>query len=104
MVPILPYGSEIWGYENNLIEKLHLKICRLVLRVNNSTFKCMVLDELGRHPLQPFVDQRMLNYWSRILNHKDMKLKKILYHILVKLTDNGVFESPWIMKHAALSH
>ena len=27
-----------------------------------------------------------------------MKLNKILYQILVKLSDNGVFESPWIMK------
>ena len=58
----------------------------------------MVRGELGRYPLQLFVDQRILNYWSRILNHKDMKPNKILYQILVKLSDNGVSEFPWIMK------
>ena len=78
MVPVLLYGSEIWGYENNdLTEKLNLKFCRKILRVNNSTSGCMVLGELVRYPLQLFVDQRMLNYWSRIVNHKDMKVNKI---------------------------
>ena len=45
-----------------------------------------------------FVDQRILSYWSRKLNHKDRKLSKILYQILLKLSVNGVFESLWIMK------
>ena len=36
----------------------------------------------------------MLNYWSIILHPKDTKLNKILYQILVKVSDNGVFESP----------
>ena len=99
VVPILLYECEIWGHENNeLIEKLHLKFCRIILQVNNSTPKCMVLGELGRCPLQMLVDQRMLNYWSRTLSHKDSKLNKILYQILVKLSDNGIFESPWIIK------
>ena len=32
--PILLYGSEVWGFSNNdIIEKVHLKICKLLLHL-----------------------------------------------------------------------
>jgi hypothetical protein len=35
MLPILTYGSEIWGYENTKqLEKLHLQFCRNILGVS----------------------------------------------------------------------
>ena len=38
ILPILLYGAEIWGLENNhILEKLHLRFCRILLMVNNST-------------------------------------------------------------------
>ena len=38
VVPILLYACEVWGYENgDIIEKLHLELCRMVLHVNKST-------------------------------------------------------------------
>ena len=37
VLPILRYGVEIWGHENSdILEKLHLTFCRILLKVNNS--------------------------------------------------------------------
>ena len=34
VLPILVYGSEVWGYSNlDYIETLHLKFCKIVLVV-----------------------------------------------------------------------
>ena len=56
VVPILLYGCEIWGYENNsLIEKLHLKFCKYILRVKKTTPSCMIYGELGRFPLDTII-------------------------------------------------
>ena len=50
--PIVLYGSEIWSYENcELIEKLHLRYCKFLLKVNDKTYRNMVYGELGRTPL-----------------------------------------------------
>lgn len=97
VTPILLYGAEIWGCGNNdIIEKLHLKYCRMLLRVNNSTSKCMVYGELGRFPLQTFINQRMLNYWARMIQSDDHRLNKRLYQITYTLCKQRQFESEWI--------
>jgi hypothetical protein len=34
IIPMLTYGSEIWGYENiDILEKLHVKVCNLLLNL-----------------------------------------------------------------------
>jgi hypothetical protein len=41
--PILLYGCEVWGFSNNdIIEKVHLKFCKLLLHLKSS--KLPVLD------------------------------------------------------------
>jgi hypothetical protein len=36
--PILLYGSEVWGYENlKILEQIHLKFCKRILKVRNTT-------------------------------------------------------------------
>ena len=45
---ILIYGSEVWGYDNlKFIEQIHLKYCKRVLQVRNTTPNCMFLGELS---------------------------------------------------------
>lgn len=52
IVPILLYDSELWGFENLcIIEKLHLKFCKLVLSLKTSTPNFMIYGELVRYPL-----------------------------------------------------
>ena len=32
IIPMLTYGSEIWGYENiDILEKVHVQFCKLLL-------------------------------------------------------------------------
>ena len=41
----------------------------------------MVYGELGRTPLQASIHQNVLNFWAKIVNAKDKKNSKTLYHI-----------------------
>jgi hypothetical protein len=51
--PILLYGCEVWGFSNNdIIEKVHLKFCQLLLHLNSSTPSYMIYGELGRYLLE----------------------------------------------------
>jgi hypothetical protein len=44
--PILIYDSEVWGYENlRFIEQIHLKYCKRVFQVRNTTPNFMVLGD-----------------------------------------------------------
>ena len=48
ILPILTYGSEIWGYENTKqLEKLHLQFYRNILGVRTTTPNFMTYGELG---------------------------------------------------------
>ena len=52
VLPIALYGSEIWGHVNfEMIERLHLQFCKMLLKVKKCTPTCMVLGELGRLPI-----------------------------------------------------
>ena len=45
------YGCELWGYSNiDVLERLHLRFCKILLKVKKSTPNAMVYGELGRHP------------------------------------------------------
>ena len=49
VTPVVLYGSEIWCYEGcEILEKLHLKFCKIVLCLPCNV---MVYGELGRYPL-----------------------------------------------------
>jgi hypothetical protein len=51
--PILLYGCEIWGFGNNdLLEKVHLKFCKMILNLKTSTPNYMIYGELGRYPVE----------------------------------------------------
>ena len=50
VLPILLYGSEIWGYDNHEnFEKLQRKFCKLILNVSNRSSTNMVFGDLGRY-------------------------------------------------------
>ena len=50
--PTLLYGCEIWGLGNiEIIERVHIEFCKLLLQLKNSTPTCMIYGELGRYPI-----------------------------------------------------
>lgn len=66
VLPIVMYGCEVWGYENmNIMENLHLKFCKMVLKLKKSTPNVMVYGETGRFPIQLIVKKHIVNYWRR---------------------------------------
>ncbi|XP_067652544.1 uncharacterized protein [Haliotis asinina] len=83
--PILLYASEVWGYENTqLIERLHLKFCKYILKVKMTTPDYMVYGELGRYPLDISIKIRMLSHWCKmlVLPHKlSSKIYSLMYNL-----------------------
>ena len=95
ILPILTYGSEIWGYENTKqLEKLHLQFCRNILGVRTTTPNFMTYGELGRTPIDILcIKLRIVNFWNRLISNKK-KLSCILYKIMFNLSiiDNVQFK------------
>jgi hypothetical protein len=65
--PILLYGCEVWGFSDNyVIEKIHLKFCKLILHLKQSTPNFMIYGELGRFPLYIYIKTRVISYWCKL--------------------------------------
>ena len=63
VIPILLYGCELWGFENlDIIERLHLKFCKFILRLKSSNPNYMIYGELARYPLYITVKTRMISF------------------------------------------
>ena len=89
--PILLYGCEVWGHGNNaVIERVHLKFCKLLLKLKKSTPDFMVYGELGRYPLDVNIKLRTINYWSKLINGKPEKLPVVLYKFSLDKYGNDI--------------
>ncbi len=97
VVPILLYGSEIWGYESvEILERVHTRFCKILLKCSKFVHNSMIYAELGRYPLYLEINRRMLNFWSRLLLGSNRKFSSVMYRILWYLNDNERHVSPWI--------
>ena len=77
--PILLYGSEVWGYENlKILEQIHLKLCKRILTVRNTTPNYIVYGELRRLILEIRVKIRILSFRFELVTIK-CKLSTSLY-------------------------
>ena len=66
--PILLYVCKVWGFSNNdILEKIHLKFCKILLNLKTSTPSCMVHGELGRYPIYIDIKIRTLCCWARLI-------------------------------------
>ena len=83
VVPVLLYGSEIWGVGDiSKIELFERKFMKRLLKVSYQTPTCMVYAELGIMPVKYLVKQRILNYWCRILTSDTNKLSFMMYKLM----------------------
>ena len=85
--PIMLYGCELWGYSNiDVLERLHLRFCKILLKVKKSTPNAMVYGELGRHPLSVTIKSRMLCFWFKLIQ-EDRKNKycSVMYQLMYNL-------------------
>ena len=98
VIPVLLYGSEIWGYES--VQHLQVMLnntMRKFLRVHKSTPTCMIKGELGIKDISEYVDNRILNHWCNIATG-EYKISSILYQWVKKLYDQNIFKSKWLDK------
>ena len=88
--------SEVWGFENiQIIEKIHLKVCKIILNVRLTTPDYMVNGELGRYPLEIGVNLRMVSFWTKLVQCKN-KLSSILYRLMLHIHQSGNHDFKWI--------
>ena len=74
VLPILLYGSEVWGSGNiSDVEVFYRKFLKIILKVGKSTPNCMVYGETGKLPLQLNIFKRMVSFWLKISEDKPKK-------------------------------
>ena len=74
VTPVLSYGCEVWGFHtSSAIERVHLKFCKLVLKVSKSTCNEMIYGELERYPLIIERKIKILSYWLKIVHNKSSR-------------------------------
>ena len=97
VLPILTYGAEVWGYESiELLEKVHTKFCKIILKVSKYTHNTQIYGDLGRFPINIEVKKRMVNYWSRLLLGKKSKISWNIYSLLYMCSIESVYDPLWI--------
>lgn len=95
--PILLYGCEVWGFVKlDILERVHLKFCKLLLNLKQSTPSYMVYGELGAYPLYVSVKARMIGYWSKLIDTECTKFSSILYQLLYHKHTFYSLNSSWI--------
>ena len=95
IVPILLYGSEIWGFESrNQIEKIHLRFCKFVLGVGQSANSAAVLGECGRLPLHIKYNKRFIKYWLKLLRSPQGSLLQTCYKMQTDL--DAIYKRGWV--------
>ena len=88
------YGCEVLGFKK--LEKLHIKFCKMILKVNKSTTTAMVLGDLGRLPIEYNVNSRLLGFWYKLICGSDNKLSCIFYKLTYSLHVNQVYTTDWL--------
>ena len=86
---ILNYSCEVNGFSKNKnLERIHLKFCKRILNVKNSTSNMGVYGELGRYPL--FINRysRIVKYWCKIVESDNILIKHI-YNLLLLDVQRG---------------
>ena len=97
--PVLLYGCEVWGTGNNdVIERVQLKFCKLLLGLKSSTPSYMIYGELGRYPIEIDIKSRMISFWSKLLSGKESKLSYIMYKLCLQIINSDNANFIWFNK------
>ena len=90
VLPILLYGSDIWGFETyDCIENIQIKFCKYILKLPSSTPNVAVLGECGRYPIKVYSALHFLKYWCKLIQMESSRLPKGCYKMIFKLDQMG---------------
>ena len=79
--PILLYGSEVWGFGNfDTLERVQLKFYKYILNLKKATPSYLIYGEIGITPLSVNIKNRVISYWSRIIENisNDLSFETVL--------------------------
>jgi hypothetical protein len=86
IVPILIYGSEIWGYEYaEPIEHIHTTFCKKIVKVPSNASHIAVLGEMGRLPIFFVYTVKCVKFWTTLLYMKPTGYPRVSYTLLYEL-------------------
>ena len=105
-MPILLYGSEIWGFENpKQLQTMVNNVMRKFLKLHKSTPMCMINGELGFKEISEYIENRMMNFWFQVETGEESKVSTILYKWIKIQHIRNSYSAPWIEKiEATLEH
>ena len=88
VIPVLLYGSEVWGFENlHRLEVFHRQFLKLMLKTFKFTPNCMIYGETNTVDIRTKVDIRMVNFWLKLKSSK-VKISVIMNALLNKTYDD----------------
>lgn len=94
--PIL-YGCENLGFSyTDIIEREHLKFCKLLLNLKKSTPNFMIYGELIIYHMSLYIQLQMVIFWSKIVNGDDNRIAKIIYRYMFLKNSENQFRSDWL--------
>ena len=99
VIPVLLYGSEIWGFSNpKQLQVMLNHTLRRFLRLHKTTPTCMLIGELGLKEVSEYIENRMLNFWYKVATGEENRISTILYKWLNTLYNQNIYISPWLHK------
>ena len=90
---------EVWGLiQGILVETMHLKLCKHLLGVKQTTQNDFVYGELDRYPLIVHRQYRIIKFWLKKLKGENRKFTKICYDMM--LNDMVLFpnKNNWVIR------
>ena len=103
IMPILTYGSDIWGHSKSgtiAADRIFLRFIRCVLMVKATTSNAAVYGECGRLPPSVSCHVNILTYANRLHNMGNGKVVKQVYNELCRLHEMGF--ATWVTKVSEL--
>ena len=80
----------MWGFtKSKELERIHLKFCKLILKVKTSTSNAGIYGELGRYPLYLFRYVRIIRYWCKLI-HPNNIVMSVVYKSAVDDISKGL--------------
>ncbi len=96
VLPVLNYGSEVWGFaEANELEKLHLGFLKNILSVKKSTPNAFVYKEIETLPLITKRLVQIFKFWLKVVSLPNNTMVKFIYDLLVSDMEGGKYIKNW---------
>jgi hypothetical protein len=88
--PVMCYGSEVWGFnENKNLERVELRFLKYILHLPLSAPNMAVRGELGQLPLHLWWIERILKFWDRLCAEDAPMLLKAAVHCSLDMAYAG---------------